>query len=68
MVTHGKSAVLVVGWLLALGARVRAPADLPRARFDLMQVGLVLLTLTALGLLFDAVRNGLLGLPEKLDA
>ena len=58
------SAVLVVGWLLALGARARAPADLPRARFDLMQVGLVLLTLTALGLLFDAVRNGLLGLPE----
>lgn len=58
------SAVLVVGWLMALGARDRVPADLSRARFNLMQIGLVLLTLSALSLLFDAVRNGLLGLPE----
>jgi len=58
------SAVLVVGWLLALGARVRAPSDLPRWRFNLMQVGLALLTVTALGLLLEAVRQGLLGLPE----
>jgi hypothetical protein len=59
-----EAAVLVVGWLLALGARRRAPADLSPWRFNAMQVGLVILTLAALGLLFEAVRRGLLGLPE----
>jgi hypothetical protein len=58
------AAVLVVGWLLALGARARAPVDMPALRFNLMQLGLGLLTLTALALLLEAVRQGLLGQPE----
>jgi hypothetical protein len=62
--TTAWSAVLVVGWLLALGARARAPRDLPRWRFNAMQLGLAFLSLVALGLLFEAVRQGLLGAPE----
>jgi hypothetical protein len=57
-------AVIVVGWLLALGARGRVPADLGRIRFNFLQIGLGLLTLLALVMLFGAVKQGLLGLPE----
>ena len=59
------AAALVVLWLLALawrgelGARVR-----PWWAFDLMQLGLVVLTLIALSTLFEAVRQGLLGQPD----
>lgn len=56
--------ILVVGWLFALDARGRLTSDLPKWRFNLMQMGLVALTLVALGLLFYAVQQGLLGLPE----
>lgn len=56
--------LLIVGWLFALGLRGRA-AEMDRPwRFNLMQVGLVLLTLLALGALFDAVQQGLLGSPQ----
>lgn len=57
-------AALVVGWLLALGGRGRLKTDGPEARFNLMQIVLVLLTLTALSLLFAAVAQGLLGAPD----
>ncbi len=57
-------ALLVAAWLLALGVRKRVPSDLAPLRFDTLQVALVVLTLLALGALFDAVRQGLLGLPE----
>ncbi len=57
-------ALLVAGWLLALGARKRIPADLAPLRFDALQVALVLLTALALGALFDAIHHGLLGTPE----
>jgi hypothetical protein len=56
--------IIVVGWLFALDARARLEADLRKWQFNLMQAGLVLLTLAALGLLFFAVKQGLLGLPE----
>ncbi len=56
--------IVVVGWLFALDARSRLNADLRKWQFNLMQAGLVLLTLAALGLLFYAVKQGLLGLPE----
>jgi hypothetical protein len=58
------AAVVVVGWLLALGARGRVQGETPPWRFNLMQVALAVLTVTALALLFDAIRQGLLGLPE----
>jgi hypothetical protein len=57
-------AVIVVGWLLALGARTRLPEATGRIRFNFIQVGLVFLTVAALIMLFHAVRHGLLGLPE----
>lgn len=57
-------AVTVVGWLLALGLRARLPADLPRWQFNLAQFALAALTLVALGVLFDAITQGLLGEPS----
>ncbi|MGH8630397.1 MAG: hypothetical protein ACREU7_06485, partial [Burkholderiales bacterium] len=57
-------AVVIVGWLLALGGRARLRPDTGRMRFNFIQVGLGALTLLALIVLFDAVKHGLLGLPE----
>jgi hypothetical protein len=57
-------AVIIVGWLLALGARARISSDMGRTGFNFLQVGLGLLTLLALITLFNAVKHGLLGLPE----
>ncbi|MFH0351854.1 MAG: hypothetical protein ACHBMF_08015, partial [Chromatiales bacterium] len=57
-------ALIVVGWLLALGARAQLnPAIKPYA-FDALQLGLGVLTVLALSCLFDAIQNGLLGYPE----
>jgi len=55
---------LVVGWLLLLGARGRLVREPGNGVFNGMQVGLVLLTLVALGCLFLAIQQGLLGWPE----
>jgi hypothetical protein len=55
---------LVGGWLLALGARARLDPAVSKARFNWTQLGLALLTVAALGLLFDAVAEGLLGAPQ----
>ncbi len=56
--------LLVVGWLFALGLRARLDGDLPPWRFNLMQTGLMLLSLGALAALVVALQQGLLGLPE----
>ncbi len=56
--------LMVVGWLFALDARRRLDAELRKWQFNLMQIGLVVLTVVALGLLFYAVQQGLLGLPD----
>ena len=58
-----EEAVLVVGWLLALGLRARLPADLPKWQFNLVQLALAGLTLAAFACLFEAIRHGLLGQP-----
>jgi hypothetical protein len=56
---------IFVGWLLALGWRAREPAQaLGRRTFNLMQLGLVLWTLVALGVLAVSLYQGLLGAPE----
>ena len=57
---------LVVAWLIGLGlrARMRAPEQMPGTRFNLLQLGLVALTVLALGVLIGAVPQGLLGLPD----
>ncbi len=55
--------LLVVAWLFALEWRGRAwPAS--AWRFNLMQIGLALLTLVALLALFTSIQHGLLGRPE----
>lgn len=56
--------LVVVGWLLALGARTRLAENTSARWFDAIQIGLVLLTVIALGLLLVAVQQGLLGLPQ----
>ncbi len=61
---HIAMALVVVAWLLALAGRERLKPGLGRRRFNLMQVGLVLLTLVALLTLFVAIQQGLLGRPE----
>ncbi|MBO1520306.1 hypothetical protein [Oceanisphaera pacifica] len=57
-------AFIVVGWLLALGLRQGWQHQSAGKVFNLVQVGLVLLTLLALSVLFFAIQQGLLGLPN----
>ncbi len=56
--------LLVAGWLFALGWRRRLEVRGPRWRYNLIQIGLVLLTIAALVGLVAAVSQGLLGRPE----
>ena len=57
---------LVVAWLILLGLRARStpPERLGSIKFNLLQLGLALLTLLALAVLVAAVPKGLLGLPD----
>jgi hypothetical protein len=57
---------LVVAWLILLGLRARGtPSErLGDPAFNLMQLGLALLTVLALVVLIGAVPKGLLGLPD----
>jgi len=57
-------ALIVAGWLLALGLRERLAPDTGNRVFNIVQIGLTLLTLVALGSLYSAVETGLLGQPE----
>lgn len=57
-------ALVVVGWLLAMGVRFRRIIPHGWFLFDVSQVLLVLWTLAALGCLYAAVHNGLLGIPH----
>lgn len=61
--THLAAGILVVGWLMVLEYRKRA-ASLKPGLFNLMQCGLVFLTVAALGALVAAISNGLLGYPD----
>ena len=57
--------IVVVGWLFALDARGKTdPSSVAKWKFNLVQMGLVLLSLVSLGLLFYAVQQGLLGRPQ----
>ncbi|GHA16228.1 hypothetical protein [Oceanisphaera arctica] len=57
-------ALMVVAWLLALGLRGRWQHAEAGRLFNLVQIGLVLLTMAALSYLFYAIQQGLLGLPD----
>ncbi|AGF78868.1 hypothetical protein UWK_02328 [Desulfocapsa sulfexigens DSM 10523] len=58
-------AAVVVAWLLLLGLRRKKGHEITQtATFNIMQVVLVLLTFAALGALFFAIEQGLLGHPD----
>jgi len=58
-----ESAMCVVIWLIALGLRATKEVTNPKY-FNIVQIGLALLTVTSLLLLFIAVQQGLLGSPD----
>ena len=55
---------VVVAWLFAFDWRARSEMPAPRWRFNLLQVGLVVLTVVALIALASAIPQGLLGQPD----
>ncbi len=58
-------AAIVVAWLLLLGLRKKRGLEIKQViTFNLIQVFLVILTLFALGTLFFAIQQGLLGHPD----
>ena len=58
------SCLLVVGWLIAVQWRIRLKADKGKYAFNLIQVGLGFLTVSALIALVWAISQGLLGHPD----
>lgn len=59
-----KIALVVVLWLLGLGFRKRLSPHTSPVVFNTVQLGLLLLTLLALGALFFAIQTGLMGYPQ----
>ncbi len=57
-------ALLIVGWLLALGLRERQSMPGHWLGFNALQIGLIFWSVVALGALFAAVKAGLIGQPE----
>jgi hypothetical protein len=57
-------ASFVAAWLLALGWRRERGTSVPGRWFDLVQLGLAVMTIAALSILFASIQNGLLGFPE----
>jgi hypothetical protein len=57
-------AILIVGWLLALGGRTKLPESTGKTVFNFVQATLAVLTLASLAGLVFAVQQGLLGTPE----
>lgn len=55
--------LIVAGWLIALGFRKKAEAFEAR-KFDLIQVGIAVLTIAAVSSLVFAISRGLLGHPD----
>jgi hypothetical protein len=56
--------LLVVAWLFALDRRARAESPASEAAFNLIQIGLVALTVVALLSLVGSIEQGLLGTPD----
>lgn len=57
-------AVGAVLWIIALGLRRRMPAESGWFLFNSAQIGIVLLVFVGLSCLFEAIRTGLLGIPN----
>ncbi len=61
--TNLAAGLIVVGWLVALQLREKA-ANLKGLRFNLVQIGIVALSVAAAGSLVYAISSGLLGHPD----
>ncbi len=55
---------IVAAWLMALGLREKYGHKPGNTMFNIMQTGLIILTIAALGALAFAIQNGLLGQPD----
>ncbi len=58
------AAILVAAWLIVLDLRRKAKPDMDKTTFNLMQIGIVALTILAIGSLVMAISQGLLGHPD----
>lgn len=58
------SGVLVIGWFALVHYRGTLPEEVSKLRFNLMQMGIAVVTLAVLAILFWAVQQGLLGRPQ----
>jgi hypothetical protein len=58
------SGILVIAWFFTLHYRSKLDSDTIKSHFNLTQIAIVLLTFVSLSILFWAVKEGLLGLPE----
>ena len=56
--------LVVIAWLVLLASKEKIVDRLSHVQFNALQIGLGLLTLIALGVLFSAVAQGLLGHPD----
>lgn len=54
----------VVAWFMILGFRARISPDMSPLRFDAIQIGIAITTITALSILLFAIAQGLLGDPS----
>jgi len=58
------AAIVVAGWILALGARSRLSPSTPWPAFNLTQIALAAWTLASLAGLYLSIQKGLLGIPD----
>jgi hypothetical protein len=56
--------IIVAAWLIVLDLRRRTKPDMDKTTFNLMQIGIVALTVLAMGSLLMAISQGLLGHPD----
>jgi hypothetical protein len=62
---HIVGTLLIAGWLLALAGRQKLKVETTgKWTFDFIQIALITLTISALGVLFASVEQGLIGKPE----
>ena len=61
---HPVMAIIITGWLPALGFRKKYPPSGQASYFNLVQVGFVAWTVVALLSLYSSVQSGLLGIPD----
>jgi len=61
---HPLTAIMIAGWLLALGLRKKKPVVTGVFSFNLLQIILVFWSLAALMGLYFSIKNGLLGIPK----